>query len=278
MMIELSNELYLYLTVLFFFWGACIGSFLNVCIYRIPRDESVVKPRSHCPHCGKMIAWYHNLPLISYLALKGRCAYCSAKITSRYFWVELLTAVLFLLIWDKYGIDPRTPVYWLMISGLILGTFVDFEHMIIPDRVSIGGMYAGVALSLLFPVMHHTDSFIWSGLWSVVGMVAGAGSLWSVGVIGKWALKKDAMGFGDVKLLGAIGAFLGWQAVIFTIVFSSLIGSVVGVGFIAAGKREWQSRIPYGPYLAVAAVVWILWGSGWWQMYIDWLTMGMQGL
>lgn len=209
--------------VLSFAWGACLGSFLNVCVYRIPRELSVVTPRSFCPHCHKQIAWYHNIPLLSFLFLGAKCAYCGGKISPRYFLIELLTAVLFLLVWFKFDLthhsrplhlDPiihwqLIPIYWLVIMGLILGTFVDFEHMIIPDRVTIGGIIAGLALSALVPALHNETGILRSLLMSAMGAAIGWSILWSVGTLGTLALKKEAMGFGDVKLIGAIGAFLG---------------------------------------------------------------------
>lgn len=263
-----------YFTLLAFAFGACIGSFLNVCIYRIPRDESVVRPRSHCPACGHLIAWYDNLPLVSYFLLRARCRNCGGAIARRYVVVELLTAALFLAVWNAYGWDGRTLVYMLFIGGLILGTFVDLDYMIIPDRVSVGGMAAGLACSALVPALHGRDAAAASVLASLVGLAAGAGSLWLVGWIGRLVLKKDAMGLGDVKLLGAIGAFLGWPGVVFTVLVSSLLGSVAGVSMIALRHREWQSRIPYGPYLALAAVIWILGGRHAWDAYVAWMLGG----
>jgi leader peptidase (prepilin peptidase) / N-methyltransferase len=262
----------LYLTLLAFFFGACIGSFLNVCIYRIPREESVIHPRSHCPNCNTMIAWHDNIPLVSYLVLRARCRHCGKGITPRYFLVELLTAVLFLLVWNRYGFEVVTLVYWLAISGLILGTFVDFEHMIIPDRVSLGGIATGLVFSALVPSLHGKDDLLGGLFAGAVGAAAGSGLLWLVAELGRFIFKKDAMGLGDVKLLGAIGAYLGWQGVIFTIMISSLLGSIVGISLIASGRKEWQSRIPYGPYLAAAALIWILGGNAWWEAYVKWLT------
>jgi leader peptidase (prepilin peptidase)/N-methyltransferase len=270
-----------FFTVLAFTWGGCIGSFLNVCIYRIPRDVSVVKPRSHCPHCNQLIPWYYNIPLLSYVQLRGRCAFCKARITPRYVLVELLTAVLFVLVWQKFdtghaarplGLVPinnlaLVPVYWLMVSGLILGTFVDFEHMILPDRVTLGGIVAGLLLSALAPAMQGQDSMLHGFLHSLLGAAVGWGSLWAVAAMGSLIFRKEAMGFGDVKLLGAIGAFLGWKAILFSIMLSSFAGSLVGIAFVLTKKKEMGSRIPYGPYLALAAVVWILWGQAWWHAY-----------
>lgn len=268
-----------------FLFGACVGSFLNVCVYRIPREESVVKPRSHCPHCGRLIAWYDNVPVLSYLVLRAKCRQCGERISPRYMLIELLVAVLFTLVWLLYGLlsrpdgywmllDARIPVYWLALSGLVVATFVDFEHYIIPDRISLGGVAAGLLLSAGVPSLHGTVSRVASLEAGVIGALAGGGLLWSVGFIGKLVLKKEAMGLGDVKLLAAIGAFLGWQAVLFTVIVSSFAGSLVGVGLIATGGKKWQSRIPYGPYIALGAALWMLWGSDWWNAYLLWVTGG----
>ena len=272
MMYELAPVIDIYLHVLVLLTGACIGSFLNVCIVRIPLEQSTVRPASHCPTCQQPIAWYDNIPVASYIALRGRCRRCGTRISPRYALVETLTAALFFAIWLKYGWSAETPVYWLVVSGLILGTFVDFEHMIIPDRVSLGGMLAGVILSTAFPVIHGASAPLDGLLASGIGLAIGAGSLWLVAVLGKLAFKKDAMGLGDVKLLGAIGAFMGWQGVLFTVMISSLAGSLVGLFLVFGQRREWQSRIPYGPYLALAAVIWLLWGQEWWQAYIQWMS------
>lgn len=261
--------------------GGCIGSFLNVCIYRIPADVSVVAPRSNCPRCHALIAWYDNIPWFSYLALRGRCRHCRQPISSRYFWVETLTAVLFLAVWLKFGSEAGTrplglapitqlglvPVYWLGVAGLVLATFVDLDHMIIPDRVSIGGIVAGIALSALLPSMHAQTSSLAALMRSAGGAAAGFFSLWGVAILGRLMFKKEAMGFGDVKLLGAMGAFFGWRAVIFIIMMSSLVGSIVGVSLIASRRTRLQARIPYGPFLALAAILWLLWGPAWWAWY-----------
>lgn len=264
----------LYFTLLSFFGGACIGSFLNVCIYRIPREESIARPRSRCPACGAAIRWYDNIPFLSFFLLRGKCRSCGSKISLRYPFVELLTAVLFLAVWNQYGIDPRTLIYMAVISGLIIASFVDIDFMIIPDRISLGGMPAGLLASVWVPALHGQDTWVGGLRESMLGLLAGSGILFAVALVGKRIFKKDAMGLGDVKLLGAIGAFLGWPAVLFTIFVSSLFGSLVGITFILTGRHAWQSRIPYGPYLAVAAVIWILGGYALWPAYIDWITAG----
>jgi leader peptidase (prepilin peptidase) / N-methyltransferase len=277
-------------SVFVFLFGACIGSFLNVCIYRVPREMSVVVPRSHCPQCNRMIAWYDNIPLLSYILLRARCRHCGTHISARYVLVELLVAVLFLLAWLKFDFSADTSralglaavtdwklvvVYWLAISGLVLGTFVDFEHMIIPDRVSLGGIVTGVALSALLPALHDAATVKDSVFASALGAAVGWGSLWAVAIVGQLIFRKEAMGFGDVKLLGAIGAYLGWRGVLFAIVGSSFVGSMVGLILVFSGKKELQSRIPYGPYLALAAIVWMYWGPALWDRYLHLITPTM---
>jgi leader peptidase (prepilin peptidase) / N-methyltransferase len=281
--------------------GACLGSFLNVCVYRIPLGLSIVHPRSRCRTCEQPIPWYLNIPIASWILLGGKCRYCRAPIAFRYLLVELLTALLFLMVWmqhvsvllhpelaihwDPAGslmvlpvhggllhlvpiVDPRLiPVYWLAISGLLLGTFVDLDHYILPDRVTIGGMILGLALSPLVPALHQTPAPLTALLRSAIGCAAGFGILWLIATLGSLAFRKEAMGFGDVKLMGAVGAFLGWKAVLFTVIGSSLLGSVVGVALILAGKRHLQGRIPYGPFIAVAAIIWIFWGPLLFNLY-----------
>lgn len=272
-----------FLSAIAFWLGACIGSFLNVCIYRIPREISVGKPvRSFCPACKTKIAWYDNIPLISYFILHGKCRKCNAAISPRYFVVEFLTAVLFLLISFQYTFPPPCPlglvplnypililVYWLVAAGLILGTFIDFEHLIIPDRITIGGIITGLALSAVLPSLHNETTVLRSLLSSSIGALVGWMILWLIAIVGKMIFKKEAMGFGDVKLLAAIGAFFGTKAVLFTIFVSSLAGSIVGITLVAVSKTRMQSRIPYGPYIALAAIIWMLWGPHIWQMYVD---------
>lgn len=273
-------------------WGACIGSFLNACIYRIPHGLSVVHPHSFCPVCRMKVAWFDNVPIWSWLALRGRCRKCRTAISPRYLLIECLVAVLFLLVWLKYDVveGPRVlglcpigdwalvPVYWLMVAGLVLGTFVDFDHLIIPDRVTLGGIATGVVLSAVVPAMHGVRGPVYGALQACLGAAVGWGVLWAVAGIGRLLFKREAMGFGDVKLLGAIGAFLGWRAVLFTVVVSSLAGSVVGITLVFSGRRGLQSRIPYGPYLALAAVLWVLWGTALWALYLGLLSLPAQRL
>ncbi len=268
--------------------GAVIGSFLNVCICRIPLGQSVVSPGSHCFSCGKAIPWHHNLPILSWFILRGKCAYCKAGFSARYLIVELLTALLFLMAFMQWGSsdllhmtplrDPALiPVHWLLLSSLIVGTFIDFDHWIIPDRVTLGGMAAGLFFSALFPSMQGAALW-WQGLlWSAAGLIFGSGLLFLVAVIGEKAFKKEAMGMGDVKWLGAFGAFFGWKAVIFILIFACVTGAAIGIIMIATRKAALQDGLPFGPYLALGALTWLFWGPGLWQFYLDTLTQPREG-
>lgn len=261
-----------YGTLVCFLFGLCVGSFLNVCIFRIPRGLSIVAPRSFCPGCRNMIAWYDNIPVLSYLVLRGRCRHCRMPVSMRYPLIELLTALLFVGIWNRFLLSPLTLAFCVMTSLMIVAAFVDFEHMIIPDRTSLGCIVLGLAFSVAFPRVQSVDTILDAVIRSLIGVVAGAGALWLVSVIGKWMMKKDAMGLGDVKLLGGIGAFLGLPGVFYTILVSSIIGTVVGLSMIALGGHKWMSRLPYGPYLAAAAVSWVLGGDQLWNLYIKFVT------
>jgi len=394
-----------------FVLGASIGSFLNVCIYRMPLGLSVNEPkRSFCPSCKYQIPLYHNIPLVTWLVLRGKCANCGARISFRYFGVELLSGLLFLAVWLKvwtWG-RPGWPgqdwilalPYWIMAALFVVATFIDFEYFIIPDEITIGGTVAGVIFSLAIPALQNQESNLAGGLWSLIGAAVGYAVLWLVVELGKkvfgkkqfkplaamvftwtrrpiagpdgkmesdadlmvgdvnwkqlppppfwhgiidlfrsmleafkilkpksqqhgeswvwseifsrdsdrlvmkcpeaevdgekftdatltfshsqltigdrtWELEKidvikglvehlhvprEAMGLGDVKFIACIGAFLGWKAVIFTVMAASSIGAVIGLVTIALGRREWSARIPFGPYLALGALIWFFSG------------------
>jgi leader peptidase (prepilin peptidase) / N-methyltransferase len=338
-----------------FVFGAVIGSFLNVCIYRLPRDLSVNQPRrSFCPSCEKPIPWQQNLPLISWLWLRGKCASCGSKIAFRYFAVELLTALLFLAVWLVFP-WPIALVYWIFVSLLIAATFIDFEHFIIPDEITIGGTVAGVLASLALPGLMGEESRLRGGGWSLGSAVLGYILLWLVleggkkafgkkrirleaptsfswvregdeaelivgeehsrwsdhfarendlmllhcneaqvdgrafsnatlqfhydrltvaeesfpldeidrilGVVRELQIPREAMGHGDLKFLAAIGAFLGWRAVLCSIFAGSLAGSLVGLTSMLFGRRAWSAKIPFGPYLALGALIWMFFGA-----------------
>ena len=264
-----------------FAFGAVVGSFLNVCVYRMPREESIISPPSHCPHCDQRIRWSDNIPLASYLVLRGKCRHCGAPIAPRYFVVELLTATLFLLMWLKltqwdstpvHGIYfLKAPIYWLVIAGLIAATFIDFEHYIIPNEITYGGIFLGLVISALYPPLMEADSMKISLFRSFLGAAVGGITLLVVAMAGEKIFKKEAMGMGDVKFLAAIGAFMGWQATLFTIFVSSLIGGVIGLILVLASKKGWGSRIPYGPYIAFAVLIWMFCGREIMHWYLAFL-------
>lgn len=343
-------------SVFAFVLGAAVGSFLNVCIYRWPVDLSINRPRrSFCPSCKQPIPWHQNLPLVSWLALGGRCANCGAKISFRYFAVEIVTALLFLAIWQRFPWQIAIA-YWVFVSFLIVGTFIDFEHFIIPDRVTIGGTIAGIACTVIVPALMQTNSRVVAGvraalaaalgyviLWIVLEagkiafgrkrirfdgptpftwtkrddddahfIVGAEESLWSEyfarekdrlllqcdgvriderqygnvtlafrydrvdadgnvlmlddvrqisGVTRELVIPREAMGRGDLKFLAAIGAFLGWRAVLFSLFAGSLLGSVIGLITLVVGKPVWSAKLPFGPYLAFGALTWMFFGE-----------------
>lgn len=249
--------------------GACFGSFLGVCVWRIPRGESIVRPRSHCPSCNGPIPWHRNLPVLSWLALRGRCANCGARISPRYLLLELLTAALFAGVAAKFHPDmPMTLAFWLVVFGLELGAFIDLDWYILPDRVTVGGICAGLAISALLPRIHGACAWHDALLSSIAGLAFGFGLLWLVAYAGEKAFKKEALGFGDVKLMGAVGAFFGWQGVLGVLFLSAAAGSLAGIALIVAGRRGPGGRIPYGPFIALAAVAWIFAGPSLWGWYM----------
>jgi len=381
-----------------FILGASIGSFLNVCIYRMPLGISVNKPRrSFCPHCKYQIPWHANLPLVTWIVQRGKCGNCGAPIAARYVLVELLTGLLFLGAWHRlmHSATGQLPGAWVLalplftfIALLVVATFIDFEHYIIPDEITIGGAIVGIIFSAVLPVLqdkigdagigdgflaavpvlHDRTSHVWGLLMSLAGAAAGFGLLWLVSVLGKlafgkktlewkepqpftWKLdgerakltvgkdemwwdelfstekdwmvmdcarlelngkvrenfelrsqyerlevegvshdlnavkeftgtvrkilfRRDAMGFGDVKFMACIGAFLGWKAILFTVMAASVIGAVVGVITIVIGHREWSAKIPFGPYLSLGALLWLFAGP---ELLALWLNFAIGG-
>ncbi len=351
-------------SVVFFVLGAMVGSFLNVCIHRMPLDQSIVRPRSHCPDCKYSIPWLLNLPLVTWLYLRGKCANCRKPISLRYFLVELLTGLTFMITWMAFGHRSAglAIVYSIVLAGFIVAMFIDLEHLIIPDEITIGGTIAGFLLSALVPALHNTDDRAAALRASFFGILVGGGVVYLILRGGKLAfgkekvelapesrivfketalqlpdrellyeeifyrksdyirlqaktielgdrcywnttltltpaelqigaekmnpeevphmevvtneltLPREAMGFGDVKFMAAIGAFLGWQAAIFSLMASAVLGTLVSLGAIAIRRVEWSSRIPYGPYIAAAAVVYMflpLHLQGLWHSYLN---------
>lgn len=262
-----------------FAFGALIGSFLNVVIWRVPRGESIVSPSSHCPKCNTPIKWWCNIPILSWIALRGKCAKCKEPISLRYVLVELLCAALFLSAFWRYGYFA--PLAWVWIALMIIGTFIDFDHQLLPDFVTEGGMIYGVLVSVSFWALDSFTSvklvnitpefFKIHPVDSLIGLVFGFGLLWLVRFFGTVAFKREAMGLGDVFLMGAIGAIFGWKAVMVTLILSSLIGSVVGVAMIALSKTRLGgfTAIPFGPYLCAGCVAWMFFGQEFLNWYIS---------
>jgi leader peptidase (prepilin peptidase) / N-methyltransferase len=352
-------------SAVFFVLGSMVGSFLNVCIHRMPLDQSVIHPGSHCPHCKYSIPWFLNLPLITWLYLRGKCANCRSPISIRYFLVELLTGLTFLITWIVFGhrSAPLALVYCLVLAGFIVATFIDIEHFIIPDEITIGGIVLGFVLSALVPELHHTPDRALALKASFLGILVGGGVVYLILRGGKLAfgkekvqlagesrivftesslqlpdkelrydeifyrksdmiqlhartielpdrcfwnsplslspaelkvgdarfnpeevphmevvtseliLPREAMGFGDVKFMAAIGAFLGWHATIFSLMLSAVLGTLVSLIAIAVRRAAWTSRIPYGPYIAVAAIIYIFLSPDLQTMWRDYVTL-----
>lgn len=259
-------------TILAIFLGAVVGSFLNVCIFRIPKEESIVFPGSHCQSCQKKIAPLDNIPLLSFLILRGRCRYCAAKISWQYPLVEFLSAGLFVLFYYYFGLTVKGALYLLLALALLTETFIDLRHRIIPDVITLPGVVIGLAASVFFPGLHD-QRFWWGGLsCSLIGMFAGGGFFYMTGMLAERVLKKEAIGGGDIKLMAMIGAFLGWQGAALTIFSSSVIGSVVGVYLKIKNGEE---RIPFGPFIALGAFFYLFYGHTIIQWYVQ--SMGIYG-
>jgi leader peptidase (prepilin peptidase)/N-methyltransferase len=226
--------------------GAVIGSFLNVCIYRLPRRQSVVRPASACPHCARRLAWFENLPVVGYLWLRGRCRTCRARIGVRYPIIESLTAVMFGLAAWYYGPGVLLVSRLVFGSALIVLFAVDLEHHLLPNAVTLPGIVVGFAFSLM------TEPGWFS---SLIGIVVGGGILWVIGeAYYRWR-REEGLGMGDVKMLAMIGAFLGWPLTILTLVLASFAGSVIGVALIASGKGGMKYALPFGTFLALGAAM-----------------------
>ena len=244
--------------IIVFVFGSIVGSFLNVCIYRLPKGRSVIVPGSYCPNCTAPIHWYDNIPIIGYVMLGGKARCCKAKISFRYFMVEVLSALAFLVLFLAFGLTPKFFAYAIMVSGLIIATFVDFEIQEIPDEVSIGGLAIGLILAMAFPSILNETSRLNGLMNSFLGALAGGGMIYVMGMLGEFAFKREAMGGGDVKLLAMIGAFIGWKLAILTFFLAPVFGSVVG---IILKIKHGRDIIPYGPYLSLAAVCSIFFGE-----------------
>ncbi len=240
-------------SILTFVFGAIVGSFLNVCIYRIPRKKSIVVPGSHCPACGRAIPFYDNIPLLSYLLLLGRCRSCKVFISPRYLIVELLTAVLFAVLFSMFGPTMETAVNMVFVSLLIVISFIDLDLQIIPDALSLGGLLVGLGLSFARPLFSYKDALL--------GILLGGGILFLVAWGYQMVAKREGMGGGDIKLLAMIGAFCGIKGVVFTVILGSLVGTIIGLALMWLKGQGTKYALPFGPFLSLGAMGYILIGE-----------------
>lgn len=242
--------------IVVFIFGAVVGSFLNVCIYRLPRKKSIVYPSSACPACEKPIRFYDNIPLVSYLVLKGKCRDCSARISFRYFLIELITAVVFTLIYRRWGLSSEFFIQIFFTAVLIVISFIDYDFQIIPDILSIGGMVAGLIISFVRPGFRVMDA--------VYGVLIGGGVLFVIAYGYQLLTKREGMGGGDIKLLAMIGSFSGFKGVLFSLIGGSVVGTLVGIPLmLMKGKGEGtRYAIPFGPFLSLCAVMYLFLGPG----------------
>jgi len=242
---------------LVFIFGTMIGSFLNVCIYRMPRKKSVVLPRSFCPVCEKPIGWYDNVPILSYLFLRAKCRSCGAKIPLRYVLVEILTGLVGVILLAHASNYVDFAIEWFFVCVLIAVVFIDIEHGLIPDVFSVGGLAAGLVLSSFFVEGRYGFSRS-AFLGSLIGAVVGGGSMYAMGFVGEKLFKREAVGGGDVKLMAMIGSFLGWELALLTFFIAPVLGLGQGV---YAKVRENRTEIPYAPYIALSAFISLLYGK-----------------
>ena len=247
--------------VIVFLFGLCVGSFLNVCIHRIPESKSIVYPGSMCPSCGERIRFYDNIPLMSFLLLRGRCRNCRTPISLRYPLVELLSAAMAVWVAAAYGLTPAAAVTYGFIAVLIVITFIDIDHRIIPDVLSLPGIAVFFLAARLLPSVTWVDSLI--------GILAGGGSLFLVAWLYHLITRKEGMGGGDIKLLAMIGAMIGWKGVLFTIFASSAAGTAVGLIVMLITRQNMKLAVPFGPFLALGAVVYLFFGPQVIQWYLQ---------
>lgn len=245
------------LPIFIFTVGAAIGSFSNVCIYRLPKKLSVISPSSQCPNCGKSISPFDNIPIISFLILRGRCRYCQSPISWRYPIVELITGLIFLSLYLNFRISPQFFIYALLCTSLIIIAFIDLEYKIIPDVITLPGIIIGLTLSLTIPHITLINS--------IKGFLLGGVLFYIIAI-----LSRGGMGGGDIKLIAMVGSFLGWKNVLLTIFLGSLFGSIVGIVLIILKKKNRKDMVPFGPFLSLGAIISIFFGR---EIIYLWLTI-----
>lgn len=246
--------------------GAAIGSFLNVVIHRVPLGESVVKPRSRCPSCRQEIAWYDNVPVLSWVLLRGKCRGCGTAISPRYPFIEFITALIALVLFARYGLTPAFGVQFVFSCALIVIAYIDLDHQIIPDKISLPGLVLGLLVAIPGGMPAMTDAFL--------GALLGGGLLLTVAWVYERSTGREGMGGGDVKLLAMIGAFLGWQGVLLTLLLGSLLGSAIGIVLMTSRGADRQLAIPFGPFLSLGALVTLFWGHAIVRWYISYSGLG----
>ena len=251
----------IWLAAIFTLVGAAVGSFLNVCIGRIPEGISIVSPSSRCPQCGHPIRFYDNVPVISYLFLLGKCRDCRGRISFRYPLVEVVTAVFAWLLFWKYGLTPAYPAAFVFVCTLIVITFIDIDQQIIPHVITLFGIPLFAFLSVLFMGLTAVDSFL--------GIMIGAGILYFVAVYYEALTGREGMGGGDVNLLAMLGAFLGWKSLLFILLASSLIGAVVGIAVILFKGKDMRYAIPFGPFLCAAGLFYLFYGNDLIELFLS---------
>jgi len=239
--------------VLIFILGLIVGSFSNVCIYRIPRNESIIYPASHCPKCRSKIKPVDNIPLLSFILLKGRCRNCKSKISIQYPVVELLTGLIYLIIYLAYGLSIQTLSYIILSSALIIIAFIDLNEQIIPDVISLPGIVVGFILSFFINYISFVDS--------ALGIAVGGGIILIIGLGGSVIFKKEAMGGGDVKLAAMIGAFLGWRYIVISLFLGFFLGALAGIVLILSKIKSREDAVPFGPFIVLGSFITLLWGE-----------------
>jgi len=246
--------------ILFFIFGLIIGSFLNVVIYRLPEHKSIVTPSSHCPNCNAGIKPYDNIPLISYLILRGKCRSCGRHISLRYPLIEFLTGALAAAVYIKYGISFDWIILFALSAALVVAAFIDIDHKIIPDVITYPGIVIGFACSFFLSINNPIGS--------VLGIITGGGFLLGTAYAYKKVTGVEGMGMGDVKLMAMLGAFLGWGAVLFIIIMSAFIGAAAGLSLMAFAGKGRRYAIPYGPFISLSAIIYLFYGQSLINLYL----------